>query len=159
MNLVAELVRKIWLLVRRTKVIRLLSLLLLMTLPTMGQAEDGVSLIAHKSAAVAELPQATLRAIFSMRIRQWPNGEPVRVYVLPDRHELHKTFSKTILNIYPYVLRDTWDRIVFTGTGKAPIEVDTAAELVQQVADTPGAIGYTHQELTSYDTIQYIELR
>ena len=46
----------------------------------------------------------------TMRINQWPNGVPVRVFVLPDNERLHQRVVKGILGLYPYQLRRAWDR-------------------------------------------------
>lgn len=89
-----------------------------------------------------KVPLKTVRAIFTMRLRSWPDGTPVRVYVLPDQHPTHQAFCREVLRTFPYQIRQVWDRFVFTGTGQAPIVVDTETELRQRVAETPGAVGY-----------------
>ena len=132
-----------------------------------GATEDGVlnqddsfEVIVNSASGVRELSRTTLRAIFSMRIRQLPDGTPVTVYVLPDRDQRHRTFCKEFLQVYPYVLRDTWDRMVFTGTGQAPIEVGSQAELIKRVAETRGGIGYVALEgKGSYEQrIKFLEI-
>ena len=88
--------------------------------------------------------RADLRAIFTLRKRQWSSGAPVKVYVLPDDNEVHDDFVKQKLHLYPYQLRQIWNRLVFSGTGVAPVEVDTEAEVLQAVIDNPNAIGYVN---------------
>jgi hypothetical protein len=44
--------------------------------------------------------------------------------------------------MFPHQLRWAWDRQVFSGTGRAPIMVNTEEEMRQRIASTPGAIGY-----------------
>jgi len=83
-----------------------------------------------------------LRAIFTMQLRAWPNGPPIRVFVLPDNHPLSDRFYRENLGIYSYMLRAAWDRMVFTGTGLAPTVVQTEEEMRERVRSTPGAIGY-----------------
>lgn len=83
-----------------------------------------------------------LRGMFGMRVRAWPNGTPVRVFVLPDTDPAHVAFSTQVLQMYPYQLRQNWDRLVYSGTGQPPIEVDSEPELLRRVAETPGSIGY-----------------
>ena len=56
------------------------------------------------------LDRKQLRATFFVRQTKWPDGTPVRVFVLPDRHALHIPFTKQVLGVYPYQLRPTWDR-------------------------------------------------
>lgn len=94
-----------------------------------------------------------LRSIFSMRRRTWKDGTPIRVFVLPDQHPVHKSFCKNILGIFPHRLRKSWDRLVFTGIGQAPTEVNSLQEMNEMVMKTPGAIGYSLQGLAD-DTLQ-----
>ncbi len=83
-----------------------------------------------------------LRSIFSMRLKTWTDGTKIRVFVLADDDQLHQIVAKEKLNVFPYQLRSTWDRLVFSGTGQAPIKVNSNEEMLAKVASTPGAIGY-----------------
>jgi ABC-type phosphate transport system substrate-binding protein len=87
----------------------------------------------------------TLREIFFMRLTSWPDGTPIRVFVLPDKHPLHVRFSKEILGVYPFQLRAAWDRLVFSGTGLIPHVVETIGEMRERVRGTPGGIGYVEK--------------
>jgi hypothetical protein len=99
-------------------------------------------LIVNADVGVARLDEQTLRAIFGMRLRRWSNGEAIRVFVLPDDNPDHVAFAKQILNTYPHQLRRAWDRLVYSGTGQAPVEVTSTEEMRERVRQTPGAIGY-----------------
>lgn len=77
-----------------------------------------------------------------MHLKTWSDGTKIRVFVLPDDDQLHQSFSKEKLNVFPYQLRSIWDRLVFSGTGQAPIKVNSTEEMLTKVASTPGAIGY-----------------
>lgn len=101
-----------------------------------------VTLIAHPSVSGSTLSVASARSIFGMRMTQWEDGSPVRVFVLPSPHPLHATFCKRVLDLYPYQLRQSWDRLVYSGLGQAPTEVDSEADMLRRVASTPGAVGY-----------------
>jgi ABC-type phosphate transport system substrate-binding protein len=98
--------------------------------------------IVHPGVAIQSLSSNEARAIFAMRRRTWPNGTPIQVFVLPDDHPLHRAFCKKILNIYPHQLRRIWDRGVFSGTGQAPVEVETLEEMQKRISSVEGAIGY-----------------
>lgn len=91
----------------------------------------------------ALLPQATVRAMFAMRLRQWPDdGLAVTVFVLRASDPSHAAFCKRILDVFPYQLQRVWDRLTYSGTGQAPIELNSMDEMKRRVASTPGAIGY-----------------
>lgn len=108
----------------------------------MALAGDTVQVIANPDRGALKLDRSALLAIFLMRVRQWSDGTPVRVFVMPSNSELHDHFARELLGTYPYVLNRTWDRMVFTGTGLAPEVVQSAQEMRDKVSSTPGAIGY-----------------
>lgn len=83
-----------------------------------------------------------LRSIFTMRTTRWPDQKPMRVFVLSDKHAVHKSFVKQDLEMFPYQLRMVWDRAAFSGTGYPPIEVVSITEMINQVQKVEGAIGY-----------------
>lgn len=105
----------------------------------------------------------TLRAIFSMRLRQWPSGKPVKVFVLPDENTVHVLFAKRVLNTFPHQLRRSWDLLVFSGSGQAPTVVESPKEMLLKVSSTPGAIGYLPdnylQEGGKNESVHILEVR
>ena len=103
---------------------------------------QSVTVITSPDRATIPLDRNLVRAIFSMRLRTWPDSQPVHVFVMADDDAVHAQFCREQLGTYPYVLRGAWDRLVFTGTGLAPTQVSTEGEMKRQVEHTPGAIGY-----------------
>ncbi|HET7831827.1 MAG TPA: hypothetical protein VFK88_02575 [Gallionella sp.] len=101
-----------------------------------------VEVIVNSDVAIPSISQSTLRAIFTMHLRQWPNGKPIKVFVLPEDNSVHVSFSKEVLNTFPYQLKRSWDVLVYSGSGQAPSVAESTREMLQKVATTPGAIGY-----------------
>ncbi|SEF69808.1 hypothetical protein SAMN04487953_10478 [Billgrantia desiderata] len=114
-------------------------------------------LIAHPQVANTALTRDTTRAIFAMRQRSWPDGQAVRVFVLPNNHPVHARFAKERLTVYPHQLQLAWDRMVFSGTGQAPSQVDNQIEMLERVATTPGALGYLEREYLD-DRVQVVTM-
>lgn len=102
--------------------------------------------IAHPSVAADSVSRTALRAIFSGRLQSL-GGQRLTVFVYSDRDPLHEAFSKEILGVFPYQLRDAWNRAVFAGTGAAPVTVASEAEMLGRVAQTIGAIGYVAESI------------
>ncbi|MBW8369875.1 MAG: hypothetical protein K0M66_02675 [Thiobacillus sp.] len=100
---------------------------------------------------------ASLRNIYTLRQTLWPNRQPIVIFVLPDDHPAHEAFAKEKLGLYPYRLRQTWDRLSFSGMASTPIEVKDENEMRARVRATPGAIGYTSKD-TVYDGIKILRL-
>ncbi len=115
-------------------------------------------MIVHPGVAVQTLTVNEARSIFGMRQLVWPGGAPVRVFVLPEQHSLHANFCREVLNIYPYQLKLSWNRLVYSGTGQAPTEVATEQEMLARVATTPGAVGYVNK-VNSNDPVHTISVR
>ena len=99
----------------------------------------------------------TLRAIFGMRLRTWPDNSPIRVFVLKDDDPTHISFAKKQLSIFPQQLRRAWDRLIYSGTGQAPREVASEEEMRDLVASTTGAIGYIDKDKVS-DEVRVVEV-
>lgn len=131
-----------------------LAALLLSVSPVATPLESAstVSVIINPSLRSIALDRGLLRAVFMMRVREWPDGSPIRVFVLPDDDPLSDQFYREQLGMYSYVLRRAWDRMVFTGTGLAPTVVQSEEEMIERVRATPGAIGYVrNHELSGSD--------
>jgi ABC-type phosphate transport system substrate-binding protein len=111
------------------------------------QSVAAVEIVANPDVPMKQLTRNELQAVFTMRLRAWSNGVPVRVFVLADASPLHADFAKEKLSIFPYVLRNYWDRMVFSGTGQFPIELGSPGEMHDRIAETPGSIGYLPLEL------------
>jgi ABC-type phosphate transport system substrate-binding protein len=132
----------------------LAALLLVLSCPAALPLESAqsVDVIVSPSLANTKFDRSLLRAVFTMRVRQWPDGSPIRVFVLPDNNPLSDQFYRERLGMYSYVLRRAWDRMVFTGTGFAPTVVQSEREMIERVRSTPGAIGYVrNRELSESD--------
>jgi hypothetical protein len=119
---------------------------LLLLLISIGASHEiraqSVEIIVNPAVSSVPLDRDLLRAIFTMRLRSWPDGPAVRVFVLPDGDPVSDRFYREQLGMYSYVLRSAWDRMVYTGTGLAPTVVRSEKEMRERVLATPGAIGY-----------------
>lgn len=145
----------------RLAILTLTTLILLAGLTFAGASaiarEAPLLLVAHPDVTTHWLNRDTTRAIFAMRQRTWPGGQAVRVFVLNNSDPVHARFAKEQLSVYPHQLQLAWDRMVFSGTGQAPDRVTNQVEMREQVATTPGAIGYLEREYLD-DSVQVISM-
>ncbi|WP_306462159.1 hypothetical protein [Onishia niordana] len=133
---------------------------LAMLLAPVCLAEDGkpeIVMVAHQDVATTSLNRDTARAMFAMRQRTWPNGQALRVFVLPNDHSAHERFAKQGLSVYPHQLQLSWDRVVFSGTGQAPTTVTSQIEMLERIANIPGSLGYIDREHLD-DRVQVISM-
>jgi len=126
-----------------------LGILLFITIkPALGQV-----VAVHHSLIQEKISQQTLRAIFSMRHNKWPDGTPIRVFVLNTGNMNHREFCKLVLGVFPYQLQRTWDSLVYSGTGQAPLQVKSIAEMKEKIKNTPGSIGYLPEDSVDEQTL------
>ena len=131
------MIRKIY----KTKTLIKLTLstliLLLVCSPVYAQ-----KLLVHPENKITTISQDTLRAIFSMRNRIWPDGSPITVFILNPDSKAHRQFCLNYLEIFPYQLQRVWDVMVYSGTGQSPIEVKSEVDMLKKISQTSGSIGY-----------------
>lgn len=120
--------------------------LLLFMLSCTGNADE---VIVNTSVKQNTISNKVLQSIFNLKLRTWPDGSPITVYVLSDQNPIHNQFCKRALNVYPHQMRRAWNRRVLSGTGKAPIELASETEMQEKVATTLGAIGYIKKTKSS----------
>ncbi|WP_458527003.1 hypothetical protein [Onishia taeanensis] len=121
-----------------------------------GERPD-IVMVAHQNVTTTTLNQDTARAMFAMRQRTWPDGQALTVFVLPNGHPVHERFAKQRLSVYPHQLQLSWDRVVFSGTGQAPISVKTPSEMLERITTIPGSLGYIDREHLD-DRVQVISM-
>ncbi len=115
--------------------------------------------IAHPDVTTSTLSATHARLLFGMRLHQWENQQPVKVFVLPDNHPVHDNYCKSVLHVFPHQLRTVWNRQIYSGTGQAPVEVKNEEEMLERVANTPGAVGYVSREKADKSKVRLIEVR
>ncbi|MEW8692304.1 MAG: substrate-binding domain-containing protein [Candidatus Thiodiazotropha endolucinida] len=114
-----------------------------------SETAHSVDLVINLDVTQETLSRHTLRSIFSMRKTQWSDGKPIHVFVMGDKSNLHRRFTKQLLGLFPHQLRRAWNRQIYSGMGQAPIRVGSEREMRIKVANTPGAIGYLSEGYTN----------
>lgn len=117
----------------------LLALLLTMALPALA-AE---AFIAHPDQANVRPSRSELGDILHGRRTTWPNGNRIILITLNEdvssvtAHVLKEYARKSPAQFLAY-----WKRQVFTGKGALPRLARDEKEMLELVANTPGALGY-----------------
>jgi len=107
-----------------------------------SHAVRSAEIIVNQSVPAGSYSLNDVRAIFTMQQRFWPNGKQIKVFTLSDLNPVHRDFVKNNLNMFPHQLRRGWDRMVFSGTGNAPVKLDSEEDMIDRLIHTPYSIGY-----------------
>jgi hypothetical protein len=104
-------------------------------------------------ACCAPVAQAEIAVIVSARTSKPPTVEqvcqvflgkirsPVPINLL-EKNPIRDEFYSKACKKEPSQVRSIWGKLIFTGTGTPPKEVDSGESMKKQVAADPGTVGY-----------------
>ncbi len=114
----------------------IIALLLLLGPPVLA---GNLVLVGNPDSGLETLEREQIVNIYMGRYRKLPSG----ISALPLDHTDHReTFYRTLVDKSLPAINAYWARLVFSGRGSPPNQVDTANEMLAMIADNPGAIGY-----------------
>ena len=119
---------------------RIISILLLLLWSGPALAGEAV-LVVHRDNPVSSLEIAEVRAIFLGKKVFWDDGNGIEV-LLQKSGETHQSFSQKTLGKSPRQLSMYWKRILFSGEGIPPREVNGDGEMLETIAANIKGIGY-----------------
>jgi len=105
-------------------------------------ARNDPKVIYHSAQNKQKIPEKLLLKIYAMQVKNWPDGTAIKVFILPNNNPTHKNFVIRYFKMPPHQLVRLWKRLIFSGTGRGPIKVNSEAEMIAKVSNTKGAIGY-----------------
>jgi hypothetical protein len=113
-------------------------------LPHASVADEPVDLvvITHPSSPGHVLSASELRAVFTRVLRDWPDGTPVIAINLASNVPGRAVFDRVVLGMDPDDVAQFWIDQKIRGDRPPPLQLSSAAAIVDLVSRTPGAIGY-----------------
>lgn len=109
-----------------------------------------IAVIAHPGVAVDSLSKTDLQEYYTLENNKWPDGS--LVYVIEQKNDSEaKDLFYHFIRYKPRELKKMWMRVVLLGEGQTPKVVRSEAEVVERVANTPGAVGYVNATLVTED--------
>lgn len=128
----------------------LLLMIVIVTWSVAASAEDRAVVIVHPDVADETLSEDDLRGIFWGDKTRWGNGDRIAM-ALPARSPMRDAFLRVYIGRTDAQFRNHWRRIVFTGRGQMPREIQDEAVLLTYVATTPGAVSFIASSALEYD--------
>ena len=100
-----------------------------------------VEVIVHPSNGAA-LDQDAIQRIFLGKTRAFPGGGEAVAISANEGSPEELEFTEKVLSKNPKQLKAYWAKMVFTGKGTPPRQVDSTAELVKLISANPNLIGF-----------------
>ncbi len=108
-------------------------------LPAFASAE--VEVIVHPSNGAA-LDLDSIQRIFLGKTRAFPGGGEAVAISAKEGSPEETEFTEKVLSKTPKQLKAYWAKMVFTGKGTPPRQVDSTAEMLQLISANPNLIGF-----------------
>lgn len=116
-------------------------------------ASAGLVVIVNPQSQLSQLSPQEVENIFLLKTPKLPSGEPAKPF--DQATEFKEIFYSKVANKNLAQLKAYWSKLIFTGKAVPLKELNDDAEVVEQVATTPGAIGYV-QESAVTDQVKVV---
>lgn len=105
------------------------------------EAADLAVIVSARSPVVTLRPDQVVE-IFLSQSNRFPDGTEAVAVDLSLGSALRDEFYGKVARRSPALMKAHWSRLIFTGRGQPPAEVDSNAAMRKLIADNPGMIGY-----------------
>ena len=102
-----------------------------------------VAVIAHKTVPVDSLDNRQLLDYYTGEIQLWQTDEPVVVFDLKNQDKLKESFYE-FLGKSISRMKSIWMKRLLSGEGDPPESLKNEEEMLEKIAETPGAIGFVN---------------
>jgi ABC-type phosphate transport system substrate-binding protein len=104
-----------------------------------------------------DLDAKKVQRIFLGKDKKFPDGSEVLAVNLSADSTTRNTFDETVLGRNSSQVSAYWSKLVFTGKGIPPKEVNSDAEVIDLVSKNPSVIGYVDSSSLT-DAVKAIKL-
>lgn len=104
-----------------------------------------------------ELDAKKVQRIFLGKDKKFPDGSEVLAVNLSADSATRNSFDENVLGRNSSQVSAYWSKLVFTGKGIPPKEVNTDAEVIDLVSKNPSVIGYVDSSALT-DAVKVIKL-
>ncbi len=100
-----------------------------------------IAVITHPSNADS-FDKNSVSRIFLGKSRAFPSGAEALPISFKDGTSESNEFTKNVLSKTPKQLKAYWAKMIFTGKGTPPKQMDTTEQILDLVANNPNVIGF-----------------
>lgn len=122
---------------------RVLALLLISVWASLGHAE--LVVIVSNNSPLATITREQASHLFLRKMRRFPDGNAATPINLP-KGEQRDAFYQWLVNKDRQQVNAYWSRMMFTGAGSPPAEVESEEAMVLRIANDPATIGYVDRK-------------
>jgi ABC-type phosphate transport system substrate-binding protein len=114
------------------------------TCPAIAQ----VAVITHKATSITSLDNDRLLDIYTLNTKNWGDGGKITLMEIKGDSPVKTRFYSALGTSFNE-MQKLWLKKQFSGKGLPPTAISSEQEIVEKVANTPGAIAYVNVESVS----------
>jgi len=118
-----------------------LPLLVAAVMTSVDAYADMVVIVSAKSHVTNLTPEQTAR-IFLGKVNRFPDGGDALPIDQTEGNPVRDEFYEKVVHKNPSQLTAYWAKIIFTGNGRPPVELESSLAVRKAVETNPNAIGY-----------------
>ncbi|MBD1583514.1 substrate-binding domain-containing protein [Pseudoalteromonas sp. S16_S37] len=100
-----------------------------------------VAIVVHPS-NTSTFDQETIKKIFLGKAKSFSNGRAAILISSSSGDPVTDEFNTKVIGKSSSQVKAYWSKILFTGKGTPPQEMDSASDIISAVSSNPDAIGY-----------------
>jgi len=140
--------------------LRLIGLLAMLSAANMRTGDaSSFSVVVHPSNPIVSITRAELSAIYMKRTRSWRGGREIVPVDQPASSPVRERFSRAIHGKNVAYVTRYWQRLIFSGRGIPPRQLQNDAAVLELVKNSRDAIGYVAGEPPPGDGVKVLEVR
>lgn len=122
----------------------LLFLAIVTSLASLAPAQDtGYKVIVNADNPIKSLTRSQISNLFLKKLGRWPDSDlSAKPIDLDSASSVREAFSQDVHKRSISNIKNYWQRQIFSGKDLPPPEAKDDADMLRQVRDTRGAIGY-----------------
>jgi ABC-type phosphate transport system substrate-binding protein len=138
--------------------LRLIGLLVVLLSAEVHAGDAAFRIVVHPSNPLESITRAELSAIYMKRMRSWRDGREIVPVDQPASSPVRERFSRAIHGkTVAYVTR-YWQRLIFSGRGIPPRQLQNDAAVLELVKHSRDAIGYVARDTPPGDGVKVLEV-
>ena len=126
----------------------IMALFMMLPATILADSESNV-IINYFSTDGATIRRSEIEDIFTLRVKRWNNGIPVKIFLLPRDHHATKAFTRKYLGMTSSRYYDLIEGRESSGRGNIFTVLESEVSIIIKVMTTPGSIGYASSAIVA----------
>lgn len=117
------------------------------------------NVVVHRNNPIGSITRAELSAIYMKRTRSWGDGSEIEPVDQPVSSPVRERFSRSIHGKNVAYVTRYWQRLIFSGRGIPPRQLQDDAAVLALVKNSRCAIGYIAGDPPPGDRVKVLPVR